>query len=134
MHFVCPLPPSLPPPHHTFSIFNIEGSTKFVGFFVVALVGVATVVELWQDVLGPGSRPATSPLLPLWTVASHLVARIVGLIVVPSAIYCSLFAVFFASVPYHGEQAFAVDTVAYTYHHVGLYQHHTSCLLCSSSY
>lgn len=58
-------------------------SVKFVGLFVVILVGLRTISELW-DVLGDLSRPV------MYTVY-HFIARFVCLILVPALLYTSFF-------------------------------------------
>ncbi|WFD20093.1 dolichyl-phosphate-mannose--protein mannosyltransferase [Malassezia caprae] len=63
-------------------------SCKWVGLFTVASVGVAVVVQLWYH-LG-------NLRVPLPTLARHFGARAVCLIVLPLAVYMSIFAVHFA--------------------------------------
>lgn len=60
-------------------------SVKFVGLFVVVLVGVSTVGDLW-DLLGDWS-------IPVARVGRHFAARACGLIVVPVVVYLAIFAV-----------------------------------------
>ncbi|NXR78401.1 POMT2 transferase, partial [Pycnonotus jocosus] len=61
---------------------------KFVGLFVVLLVGLNTIYDLW-DLLGNLS-------LSLVMFGKHLLARVLCLIVLPLALYMAMFAVHFA--------------------------------------
>uniref|UniRef100_A0A3B5M2U2 Protein O-mannosyl-transferase 2 n=1 Tax=Xiphophorus couchianus TaxID=32473 RepID=A0A3B5M2U2_9TELE len=61
---------------------------KFVGLFVILLVGLNTAGELWR-ILGDLS-------LSLMDVAKHFLARVVGLILLPLFLYVAVFAVHFA--------------------------------------
>ncbi|PWA16458.1 hypothetical protein CCH79_00004545, partial [Gambusia affinis] len=61
---------------------------KFVGLFVILLVGLNTAGELWR-ILGNLS-------LSLMDVAKHFLARVVGLILLPLFLYVTVFAVHFA--------------------------------------
>ncbi|NXA64852.1 POMT2 transferase, partial [Mohoua ochrocephala] len=69
---------------------NLAGAmgVKFVGLFVVLLVGLNTIYDLW-DLLGNLS-------LSLVTFGKHLLARVLCLIVLPLALYTATFAVHFA--------------------------------------
>ncbi|ETE68758.1 Protein O-mannosyl-transferase 2, partial [Ophiophagus hannah] len=69
---------------------NLAGAmgVKFVGLFVVLLVGLNTVCELWE-LLGDLS-------LSLATLGKHFLARALCLIVLPLVLYTALFAVHFA--------------------------------------
>ncbi|XP_054258299.1 protein O-mannosyl-transferase 2 isoform X1 [Macrosteles quadrilineatus] len=58
-------------------------SVKFVGLFIVLLVGFCTVTELW-DILGDISRPVTY-------TAKHFIARVICLIILPACLYMSFF-------------------------------------------
>ncbi|KAJ8938509.1 hypothetical protein NQ318_005173 [Aromia moschata] len=58
-------------------------SVKFVGLFVILLVGLMTVVDLW-DILGDMSRPVSDTL-------RHLVTRAVCLILLPILLYIVFF-------------------------------------------
>jgi len=58
-------------------------STKFVGLFVVLLVGVCTAKELW-DLLGDWT-------LSIFYVIKHLIARVLCLIVLPFSVYALFF-------------------------------------------
>ncbi|XP_056282897.1 protein O-mannosyl-transferase 2 isoform X2 [Pseudoliparis swirei] len=68
---------------------NLAGAlgVKFVGLFVVLLVGLNTVWDLWR-LLGDLS-------LSLVEITKHFLARIVGLILVPLFLYVTIFAVHF---------------------------------------
>ncbi|NXC88155.1 POMT2 transferase, partial [Cercotrichas coryphoeus] len=61
---------------------------KFVGLFVVLLVGLNTICDLW-DLLGNLS-------LSLVMFGKHLLARVLCLIMLPLALYTAMFAVHFA--------------------------------------
>nr|XP_048708564.1 protein O-mannosyl-transferase 2 isoform X3 [Caretta caretta] len=69
---------------------NLAGAigVKFVGLFVVLLVGLNTVYDLWE-LLGDLS-------LSLVTLGKHLMARVFCLILLPLALYTTQFAVHFA--------------------------------------
>nr|XP_033807175.1 protein O-mannosyl-transferase 2 [Geotrypetes seraphini] len=69
---------------------NLAGAmgVKFVGLFVVLLVGLNTVHDLWE-LLGDLSLS----LVLLW---KHLLARILCLIALPLALYIAMFAVHFS--------------------------------------
>ncbi|NXS02072.1 POMT2 transferase, partial [Oxylabes madagascariensis] len=69
---------------------NLAGAmgVKFVGLFVVLLVGLNTVYDLW-DLLGNLS-------LSLVMFGKHLLARVLCLIMLPLALYTAMFAVHFA--------------------------------------
>ncbi|XP_011305386.1 protein O-mannosyl-transferase 2 [Fopius arisanus] len=58
-------------------------SVKFVGLFVVLLVGIFTVYELWRE-LGDLTKPVIN-------VGKHLIARVVCLIVLPIILYMVFF-------------------------------------------
>ncbi|KAK5599219.1 Protein O-mannosyl-transferase 2 [Crenichthys baileyi] len=60
---------------------------KFVGLFVILLVGLNTVGDLWR-ILGDLS-------LSLMDVAKHFLARVAGLILLPLFLYLTIFAVHF---------------------------------------
>ncbi|NXX86040.1 POMT2 transferase, partial [Urocolius indicus] len=68
---------------------NLAGAmgVKFVGLFVVLLVGLNTIFDLW-DLLGNLS-------LSLVTFGKHLLARVLCLIMLPLALYVAMFAVHF---------------------------------------
>ncbi|NXC13312.1 POMT2 transferase, partial [Corythaeola cristata] len=68
---------------------NLAGAmgVKFVGLFVVLLVGLNTVYDLW-DLLGNLS-------LSLVMFGKHLLARVLCLILLPLALYTAIFAVHF---------------------------------------
>uniref|UniRef100_A0A8D2LNT6 Protein O-mannosyl-transferase 2 n=1 Tax=Varanus komodoensis TaxID=61221 RepID=A0A8D2LNT6_VARKO len=69
---------------------NLAGAigVKFVGLFVVLLVGVNTLCDLWE-LLGDLS-------LSLVTIGKHFLARVLCLILLPLALYTAMFAVHFA--------------------------------------
>nr|CAD7587798.1 unnamed protein product [Timema genevievae] len=58
-------------------------SVKFVGLFVVILVGIRTLADLW-DMLGDLTKPMSF-------VVRHFIARILCLIVLPSLLYMLFF-------------------------------------------
>lgn len=64
-------------------ILNIFFSVKWVGLFVTALVGLYTIEDLWNK-FGDYRMPKA-------TYAMHWVARIIGLIVIPSIVYLASF-------------------------------------------
>ncbi|NXQ92906.1 POMT2 transferase, partial [Sagittarius serpentarius] len=68
---------------------NLAGAmgVKFVGLFVVLLVGLNTIYDLW-DLLGNLS-------LSLVMFGKHLLARVLCLILLPLALYTAVFAVHF---------------------------------------
>nr|XP_020469607.1 protein O-mannosyl-transferase 2 isoform X1 [Monopterus albus]XP_020469608.1 protein O-mannosyl-transferase 2 isoform X1 [Monopterus albus] len=68
---------------------NLAGAlgVKFVGLFVIMLVGLNTVWDLWR-LLGDLS-------LSLVDIAMHFLARVVGLILLPLLLYVTIFAVHF---------------------------------------
>uniref|UniRef100_A0A8D3D3D7 Protein O-mannosyl-transferase 2 n=1 Tax=Scophthalmus maximus TaxID=52904 RepID=A0A8D3D3D7_SCOMX len=68
---------------------NLAGAlgVKFVGLFVIFLVGLNTVWDLWR-LLGDLS-------LLLVDIAKHLLARVVGLILLPLFLYITIFAIHF---------------------------------------
>lgn len=68
---------------------NLAGAlgVKFVGLFVITLVGLNTVCDLWR-LFGDLS-------LSLVDIGKHLVARIVGLILLPLFLYVTIFAIHF---------------------------------------
>ncbi|KAJ2479389.1 Protein O-mannosyltransferase 2, partial [Coemansia sp. RSA 2320] len=67
---------------------GLVASAKWVGFLTVGLVGLYTLYELY-DVFGQRKTRVTSQIL-------HWAARVVGLIVIPVAIYMLCFRVHFA--------------------------------------
>ncbi|XP_020650025.3 protein O-mannosyl-transferase 2 [Pogona vitticeps] len=68
---------------------NLAGAmgVKFVGLFVVLLVGMNTICDLWE-LLGDLS-------LSMVTLGKHFLARVLCLIMLPLALYTALFAVHF---------------------------------------
>ncbi|CAL8300074.1 unnamed protein product [Boreogadus saida] len=69
---------------------NLSGAigVKFVGLFVILLVGLNTAGDLWA-LLG-------DLRLSLVDVAKHLLARVTGLVLLPLLLYVTVFAVHFA--------------------------------------
>ncbi|PSR80271.1 family 39 glycosyltransferase [Coniella lustricola] len=63
-------------------------SVKLVGLFVTALVGLYTIEDLWNK-FGNLKMPAVE-------LGAHVIARVVGLIVLPFLIYMLSFAIHFA--------------------------------------
>ncbi|KPP70878.1 protein O-mannosyl-transferase 2-like [Scleropages formosus] len=77
---------------------NLAGAlgVKFVGLFVILLVGLNTAGDLWR-LLGN----VDVPLVPVRThkdveFGKHLLARVLGLILLPLSLYIVIFAVHFA--------------------------------------
>uniref|UniRef100_A0A673C3P4 Protein O-mannosyl-transferase 2 n=1 Tax=Sphaeramia orbicularis TaxID=375764 RepID=A0A673C3P4_9TELE len=68
---------------------NLAGAlgVKFVGLFVILLVGLNTVSDLWR-LLGELS-------LSLADIAKHLLARVIGLILLPLFLYVTIFGIHF---------------------------------------
>lgn len=68
---------------------NLAGAlgVKFVGLFVILLVGLNTVWDLWR-LLGDLS-------LSLVDITKHFLARVVGLILLPVFLYVTIFAIHF---------------------------------------
>ncbi|XP_037550439.1 protein O-mannosyl-transferase 2 [Nematolebias whitei] len=68
---------------------NLAGAlgVKFVGLFVILLVGLSTVWDLWE-LLGDLN-------LSLMDFAKHFLARVVGLILLPLFLYITIFAAHF---------------------------------------
>ncbi|WFD31778.1 dolichyl-phosphate-mannose--protein mannosyltransferase [Malassezia sp. CBS 17886] len=62
-------------------------SVKWVGLFTIATVGLGVVLQLWEH-LGNMN-------VPIRTLVKHVAARALCLIVLPAAVYVSLFAVHF---------------------------------------
>ncbi|XP_031568277.1 protein O-mannosyl-transferase 2-like isoform X2 [Actinia tenebrosa] len=69
-------------------------SCKWVGLFVILWAGLTTAMELWE-ILG-------NLEISLFDVGKHLMARVLGLIVVPITIYLFWFAVHFRMLPNTG--------------------------------
>lgn len=69
-------------------------SVKWVGFFVTALVGLYTIEDLWFK-LGDWSMPKMNFL---W----HFVARVIGLILIPAAVYVASFYLHFLVLSHSG--------------------------------
>lgn len=62
-------------------------SVKWVGFFVTAVVGLYTIEDLWNK-FGDVKMPKVD-------LASHLAARVLGLIVIPIVVYMAAFKMHF---------------------------------------
>lgn len=69
-------------------------SVKMVGLFIITLVGIYTVIELWN---GLGNKQ-----MPWKTYLSHWVARIICLILIPFTIFATSFYVHFALLTHDG--------------------------------
>ncbi|RPA82888.1 putative dolichyl-phosphate-mannose--protein mannosyltransferase [Ascobolus immersus RN42] len=69
-------------------------SVKWVGLFVTALVGLYTAEDLWNK-FGDLS-------IPIPTLFIHLVARVVGLILIPTAVYMANFYAHFTILNHSG--------------------------------
>ncbi|KEZ43084.1 Dolichyl-phosphate-mannose--protein mannosyltransferase 2 [Scedosporium apiospermum] len=69
-------------------------SVKLVGLFVTALVGLYTAEDLWNK-FGDTRMPIT-------TLGAHLIARVVGLIIVPLIVYLVSFYLHFAILDHSG--------------------------------
>ncbi|KAJ1663632.1 Protein O-mannosyltransferase 2 [Coemansia sp. RSA 1813] len=67
---------------------GLVSSTKWVGFFAVALVGIYTIVELYEMFC--------NVRMPAHAYAKHWAARIVALIAVPLCVYALCFKMHFA--------------------------------------
>lgn len=79
---------------YEFQNTHTHTSMKWVGLFVIALVGLHTVDDLW-DMLGN--------LRMSWkTYANHWIARIICLIVVPSIVYMTMFVMHFSILNHSG--------------------------------
>ncbi|KAK4216253.1 family 39 putative glycosyltransferase [Rhypophila decipiens] len=63
-------------------------SVKLVGLFVTALVGLYTIEDLWNK-FGDTKMPVTD-------LAAHVIARVLGLIILPLLVYVLSFAIHFA--------------------------------------
>lgn len=70
-------------------------SVKMVGLFIITVVGIYTVVELWSWL---GDKTMS------WkTYLSHWMARIIGLIIVPIAVFMTAFYVHFMLLTHDGQ-------------------------------
>ncbi|XP_067388778.1 protein O-mannosyl-transferase 2 [Emydura macquarii macquarii] len=102
---------------------NLAGAmgVKFVGLFVVLLVGLNTVYDLWE-LLGDLS-------LSLVTLGKHLLARVFCLILLPLALYTAQFAVHFAALNKSGpgdgffSSAFQSRLIGNNLHNVSVPEH-----------
>ncbi|KAF2986175.1 hypothetical protein EK904_009703 [Melospiza melodia maxima] len=94
---------------------------KFVGLFVVLLVGLNTIYDLW-DLLGNLS-------LSLVMFGKHLLARVLCLIFLPLALYTAMFAVHFAVLNRSGpgdgffSSAFQSQLIGNNLHNVSVPEH-----------
>ncbi|XP_074886193.1 protein O-mannosyl-transferase 2 isoform X1 [Buteo buteo] len=102
---------------------NLAGATgvKFVGLFVVLLVGLNTIYDLW-DLLGNLS-------LSLVMFGKHLLARVLCLILLPLALYTAMFAVHFTVLNKSGpgdgffSSAFQSQLIGNNLHNVSVPEH-----------
>ncbi|XP_019407612.1 PREDICTED: protein O-mannosyl-transferase 2 [Crocodylus porosus] len=102
---------------------NLAGAmgVKFVGLFVVILVGLNTISDLW-DLLGDLS-------LSLIMFGKHLLARVLCLILLPLSLYMALFAVHFAILNKSGpgdgfySSAFQSRLIGNNLHNVSIPEH-----------
>ena len=69
-------------------------SSKWVGLFVIAFVGVQTIHDLWEHL---GDRS-----VPLKSLCCHVLARALCLIAIPVFVYMFAFWVHFALLPISG--------------------------------
>lgn len=69
---------------------GLASSVKLVGLFSVALIGIFTLKELWDL--------ACNPAVSIKSLFRHFMARFVCLIVLPTAIYISVFYLHFQMV------------------------------------
>ncbi|KAJ3050811.1 hypothetical protein HK097_008188 [Rhizophlyctis rosea] len=69
-------------------------SVKWVGLFLVALIGLSTIQNLWK-LLGDTRNSLT-------TIARHFIVRAICLIVIPMAVYMAMFQVHFWALPNSG--------------------------------
>uniref|UniRef100_A0A8B9DE70 Protein O-mannosyl-transferase 2 n=1 Tax=Anser cygnoides TaxID=8845 RepID=A0A8B9DE70_ANSCY len=102
---------------------NLAGAmgVKFVGLFVVLLVGLNTIYDLW-DLLGNLS-------LSLVMFGKHLLARVLCLILLPLALYTAVFAVHFTVLNKSGpgdgffSSAFQSQLIGNNLHNVSIPEH-----------
>ncbi|XP_054683004.1 protein O-mannosyl-transferase 2 isoform X2 [Grus americana] len=102
---------------------NLAGAmgVKFVGLFVVLLVGLNTIYDLW-DLLGNLS-------LSLVMFGKHLLARVLCLILLPLALYTAMFAVHFTVLNKSGpgdgffSSAFQSQLIGNNLHNVSVPEH-----------
>ncbi|KAI1323812.1 glycosyltransferase family 39 protein [Xylariaceae sp. FL0255] len=69
-------------------------SIKLVGLFVTAMVGLYTIEDLWNKY--------GDTKMPVFELAAHVSARVVGLIVIPFLVYLFSFALHFAILTHSG--------------------------------
>ncbi|XP_035757837.1 protein O-mannosyl-transferase 2 isoform X3 [Egretta garzetta] len=102
---------------------NLAGAmgVKFVGLFVVLLVGLNTIYDLW-DLLGNLS-------LSMVVFGKHLLARVLCLILLPLALYTAMFAVHFTVLNKSGpgdgffSSAFQSQLIGNNLHNVSVPEH-----------
>ncbi|XP_052549374.1 protein O-mannosyl-transferase 2 isoform X1 [Tympanuchus pallidicinctus] len=102
---------------------NLAGAmgVKFVGLFVVLLVGLNTIYDLW-DLLGNLS-------LSLVVFGKHFLARVLCLILLPLTLYVAMFAVHFAVLNKSGpgdgffSSAFQSQLIGNNLHNVSIPEH-----------
>ncbi|XP_030337404.1 protein O-mannosyl-transferase 2 isoform X1 [Strigops habroptila] len=102
---------------------NLAGAmgVKFVGLFVVLLVGLNTMYDLW-DLLGNLS-------LSLVMFGKHLLARVLCLILLPLALYTAMFAVHFTVLNKSGpgdgffSSAFQSQLIGNNLHNISVPEH-----------
>lgn len=70
-------------------------STKWVGLFTIATVGICVIAQLWM-LLG-------DVRVPMQTIARHFMARALCLIAIPILIYVNCFAIHLSILSYSGE-------------------------------
>ncbi|KAI3649787.1 hypothetical protein MP228_005419 [Amoeboaphelidium protococcarum] len=68
---------------------SLTTSVKMVGLFIVALVGVSTIIDLWRII---DIRRGISD----WECFKHFTGRVIGFIAVPFAVYLLWFAIHFS--------------------------------------
>ena len=69
--------------HIILQLLGCAFSVKFVGLFVILLLGINTIFELW-NILGDITKPFIH-------TAKHFMARVICLIVLPILLYISFF-------------------------------------------
>ncbi|KAJ1720302.1 hypothetical protein LPJ53_005053 [Coemansia erecta] len=86
----------------TGAMMGCAASCKWVGLFLFPVVGLSTVADLWDKIADRSLTPAR------W--AAHFLARAVGLILVPLAVYLFWFQVHFALLYKTGDAAGMMTT------------------------
>jgi len=71
---------------------------KMVGLLIVAVIGIATLVDLWR-LLDINRKPKPIPMNLFW---KHFMARAICLIVIPCTLYLSFFAIHFHILKFSG--------------------------------